>query len=453
MENKYLLLEENRKRWLRLAVLALLAFLVLLLTNLTSIYLLYGIAGVFLAYQIFHKRPVWLLIAGLPFIAFGSIVVLEIMPGWFYEMSITEIAIMLAGIVFFLDKYLSGALSEIKIGKIGWLLAAYLIWGLCSYGLIKDAHFFVGGIKLISFTGLTYVLALNIFQDRAQIKYFLYSWSATAFIISSQVIATVIGLGLTERLLADRSSILVPMGAIALASAGLALMLPVVLAYYFHLDNSNRIKPFIFIIFCLGWLAIFLTLGKGAILSLMAGMLYLFFKLKGRRLAMVLAISTFAVGSFIVLSPYINGLINRTANMMSDHITEFRVTEYQVAWGIFSDHYLTGVGMFQQPIYFRDDFGADFNFLTNNFFMQGALDLGILGLLLIIAIAFYCYRQGRHIINNVSKPNQIIAWGLFAAFLAAFLNGLVEVTFFALPYAIIFWMMAGVLPNLPLRNK
>ena len=44
------------------------------------------------------------------------------------------------------------------------------------------------------------------------------------------------------------------------------------------------------------------------------------------------------------------------------------------------------------------------------------------------------------------KP--IIVFGFIAAITAAFLNGLAEVTFFALEYAIIFWLIIGVFGNM-----
>ena len=53
-----------------------------------------------------------------------------------------------------------------------------------------------------------------------------------------------------------------------------------------------------------------------------------------------------------------------------------------------------------------------------------------------------------------NKNNQDIAlkFGLMAGLIAAFFNGLVEVTFFALPYAIIFWLVLGLFLKQPYKG-
>lgn len=439
----------NISKFWRLLFLGATVFICLILANYNSWYLILGVFFLFFLY-VFAKKYLWiLLVIALPALIIGQIVKFEVMPGWFYESSFTEIIILSIFTVFLADKIINKKIHELKIDVIFFLLLIYFLISLASYPAIENFKFFIGENKVFIFSLISYFLALNLFDSYKKIRYLIYSIALMVFILASQLFFKFYQMGFSSEFFLNRSYIILPIGAIALVAAIIALVLPVILSFYYYIDNKNKVRPFILISFAVGFVSVFLTMGKGAIISLLVGLFYLLTKMKDKIVLYFLLFSFFIFSGILILSPFAVGLANRLTNAFVDKNTQFRIAEYDVSWKIIKDNFIFGVGAGQQPIYFRQEFrDPDFNNYVNNFFLQAQLDFGLIGLVMIViillAIVYKIFRQKR----LLNKQNLLLHYGFVACLIAAFLNGLIEVTFFALNYAIIFWVIVGAFSNL-----
>jgi O-antigen ligase len=241
------------------------------------------------------------------------------------------------------------------------------------------------------------------------------------------------------------------LGPIATSTAVLVMMLPVILGFYFH-KQSEKSAPFILIVFLLGSLAVFLSLGKSAILSLAVALIYLFYKFREKRISMAIFSAVSGSMGLLLFFSFFQGLFYRLSMSFMDVSTKFRLLELGVCFKIINENFWTGVGAGQQMIYYSKYLYPDYNQLVNNFFLQSFIDLGIVGFGLAVAIAVLIIRKA--IINSrlSSKKIKFLYFGFVASFIAVFLNGQVEVTLFAVPYAIAFWLMVGAFANLNKYN-
>lgn len=250
-------------------------------------------------------------------------------------------------------------------------------------------------------------------------------------------------MGFSSEFFFNRSNILLPIAPIATSAAILALLAPLLLAFYFELGIASRWKPIVFLAFFMAFLAVFLTLGKGAILSLFIGLFYIFYSFQGKRLAFVLFLVWFLALAFFGFTPYFTGLLERIQTAFVDTNTEYRLTEYKVGWDLVKAHPWLGSGIGQQIHFFEKILDQEQGNYVNNFFWQALIDLGVVGLFILLLIIKNIYGLIKKAGGLFGKKS-ILASGFIASILTAFFNGLVEVTFFALSYAIIFWMIVGV---------
>ncbi|KKR20264.1 MAG: hypothetical protein UT48_C0019G0008 [Parcubacteria group bacterium GW2011_GWE2_39_37] len=429
-----------------LAILAII-FLVALSLNFVSWMVILGVLLIFVGYILLDKQLWTLLIFSLIVVILGQFINFEIRPGWVYEISLTEVTLILAVAIFLVSAIFKKQFLKIKFDNISFLLFVYLAVSLISFFWISSTRLFINEFKVVVFSLLAYWLSLNLLDNYYKIKKFIYGLAVLVFVLSLQIFWEMFQLGASSKLFMDRSAILIPIGAIALVSAVLSLMLPLLLAFYFSLAKENNCRIFVLISFLTGLIAILLIMAKAAIISLFISLLYLFIKLKHKRLALSLVFSTFIIVSSLVFAPYISGLFERVANVVGDQNTQFRKQEYQIGWKIIRQHAWFGVGVGQQPLHYQKEFGFEYRNLVNNFFMQSTIDLGLVGLIilgLIIKKIIYISKS----FNQKYPANRLIHFGFIASLLAAISNGLFEVTFFALYYAIIFWVMMGAFVNL-----
>lgn len=197
----------------------------------------------------------------------------------------------------------------------------------------------------------------------------------------------------------------------------------------------------------MSFLAVVLTLGKGAIISLFFGLFVLFCAHKQKRIAYVLFFMWFAALLYFGFQPYFAGLFERFKTALVDVNTEFRLKEYQLSWNLIKDHPWTGVGVGQQLYYYKKILNQEQGNFVNNFILQTVIDLGVVGLFLMLFIIKNIIKKVKDV-WRANEKKSILVIGFIAAFAAAFLNGMVEVTIYALPYAIVFWLALGVFGNI-----
>ncbi|OIO07721.1 hypothetical protein AUJ27_01970 [Candidatus Falkowbacteria bacterium CG1_02_37_44] len=446
-------LNEAKQKFIKLLALVVLLFLFLIIFNLASLYTIFAIIFLFISYLLL-RNYIWLfLILALPALAFGQFINIPLTVNWVYEASLTEVLIITATLIFFIDKFINSKIGGIKINSLLFLLFIYFLLSIISFFHIIDFRLYIFGLKLIAFSFLVYFLTLNLIDNKNKIKVFLYSLAATVLILASQLFIKFYQMGWSTKFFFERNFITIPLGPIATAAAILVLILPIILSFYFYLDNANKAKPFLFFIFLIGCLALFLTLGKAAIFSLALGLFYLFIKLKNKRVIFILALMAFMILSFIFFNSFFTGLCERLSNTFIDTNSKFRILEYQTGWKLISDNFWLGVGPGQQLYYFKKMLNFETAQLINNFFLQSWIDLGLTGLALIFFMLIKIIKQVVGLAGKISGNNLYIYYGFIAALLASLVNGLAEVTFFALSYGIIFWAIIGVLHNLDKYEK
>ncbi len=436
----------NKNKFIRLIIIAIPLYLGIFFLNLANFYTISGLIFLSLAY--FFREKIWLLlILAVPAMTLGQFINFEIRPGWIYELSLTELFIFFTAAIFLIDKFINKRLDEIKFNFLSFTLGAYLIISLASFWQIIDFRLYIYGLKIIILGSLGYFLALNLLDSRKRIEYFLYSLATTTAILSLQIFIKFYETGLSSNFFFNRNDIGIAIGPIAIVSAILVMILPILLAFYFY-KQTDAPKPVILIIFITGCLAVFLTLGKAAILSLSLGLFYLFIKMKDKRVAFVLAFSLFTLSGFLFFNSFFEGLFFRLGRVFIDTSSKFRLMEYKACWEIISDNLWSGVGAGQQIIYYAKNLLPDYRQQVNNFILQFLIDLGIIGLIILFSIIIGIYKNIRNIFRKINKKEAIMVFGFTASFICIFFNGLAEVTVFALPYAIIFWLIAGTFANL-----
>jgi len=436
----------NKNKFIRLLILTIPLYLGIFFLSLANFYTILGIFFLSLAY--FFRNKIWLLlILAVPALTLGQFINFEIRPGWIYELSLTELFIFVAAVIFLIDKFINRKLDKIKFDFLSFILSAYLIISIASFWQIIDFRLYIYGLKIIVFGFLGYFLALNLLNSKKRIEYFIYSLVVTVVILSIQVFIKFYQTGLSSSFFFNRNDIGIAIGPIAIVSAILVMLLPILLAFYFYKQTSAP-KPVILFIFITGCLAVFLTLGKAAILSLFLGLFYLFIKIKDKRVAFILAFCLFILSGFLFFNSFFEGLFFRLGRVFIDTSSQFRLLEYKACLEIISDNLWFGVGAGQQIIYYAKNLLPDYRQQVNNFFLQFLIDLGIIGLIILFSIIIGIYKNIKNIFKKVNKKEAIMAFGFTASLVCVFLNGLAEVTIFALPYAIIFWLIAGTFANL-----
>ncbi|KKQ59873.1 MAG: hypothetical protein US81_C0034G0003 [Parcubacteria group bacterium GW2011_GWE2_38_18] len=378
---------------------------------------------IFIGYILFSQKLWIILIIALPMLALGQFLHFEIRPSWIYEISLSEVLLILSAAILLVTAIYNRSFLKIKIDRIFFLLLIYLVIGIISFYSIDNVRLFVSELKVIVFSLLAYWLSINLIDTVPKIKKLVYGLAFLVFVLSMQIFWEILQLGFSSRLFLDRSSVVIPIGAIALVSAVLSLILPLLLAFYFSMPRENKNRVFILISFLLGLIAILLIMAKAAIISLLIALIYLFIKIKQKRLALALVFGAFMVISSLVFAPYMSGLVDRVANVSVDKNTQFRKQEYQIGWKIISQHKWFGVGIGQQPLYYQKEFGFEYRNLVNNFLMQSLIDLGLFGLLVISLIIKKIIFIGKSFNKSFILKNPIY-YGFIASLLAAMVNGL-----------------------------
>lgn len=444
-------LEERKDLLVRLVfVLAPLLFF-LILWDKASWFVVLASLAITLMY-VFLRPHLWLFLAlSLPSLSLGKVVNIPVTANWVYEARLAEIFLGLVAVLYILDILFGKEAKKIKIDSLSVILYAYLVLAVISFRVALDFRFFVFGLKVVVYSFLAYFLTLNLVNTKARIKVFFYFLAATAAILSAQLFYKFYSMGFSSAFFFERSFIEIPIGPIATSAAILTFLAPLVLSFYFSLDGRDKAKPFVFAAFLLSFTAVFLTLGKGAIASLAAALFILFLKLKNKRAAFALFALWFVFVAYFVFTPFLSGLMERIKITLVDTTTDFRIKEFEAGWKLIRDNPIAGVGIGQQLWHFKKLLNLEETNLVNNVFLQAMIDMGIIGLVIVLLLVRNIFKKTRHIVSyakNSLNANAAVIIGFVASLIAAFLNGLVEVTFYALPYAIIFWLAMGVFSNL-----
>lgn len=427
-------------------VLAVLVYFGLLFLNLANYFLLLAIFVLIIAY--IFKDYIWiLLVLAVPSLIFGTFLKFQINPNWIYEASLAEVFIVIGFLILLIDIFWSEKKIKIKYDGILFALSLYLILSIFSITRAIDMRLFIYGIKIIIFFILSYFTALNYINTKTRIKWFFYGLCLSVLAISLEILFKFYQTGLSLDFFFNRNNIYIMMGPIATVTAILVMILPLILAFYFQRAKEKE-GIFILMIFLIGTIAVFLSLGKSAIISLILALVYLFYRFKKKRIAMVISASLVCSFGLLLFGSFFEGLFFRLSRVFVDVSTKFRLLELETVIDIISNHFWLGVGSGQQMIYYSRYLYPDYNQLVNNFFLQSFVDLGVIGFILAIFILFLIVRKFLKLSKKINEEMKPIYFGGIAGLIAVFFNGQVEVTIFALVYGLVFWLILGVFGNL-----
>jgi O-antigen ligase len=422
-------------------------FLVLVFANKANLYTLLAIAMIALIYGFFRDKLFYFFAFSLPALAFGQIVHIPLTPTWVYDATLAEVLLTATVIVFLFDKFVSRSLISIKLDNIALALAVYTGIGILSIFYAGDLELFVAGMKVITYSLAAYFLALNLLDSKRKIDFFYASLAVCVLILSFQIFHTFYSMGFSSKFFFNRSDIQIPLGAIALVSAILAMLLPAILARM-SIENANKAFRLLLVgAFISGVMAVFLMLGKGAIIALMLGLAYFLHTARKYRFIFIVSLLLFACVSFIMFMPYVEGLLERIRNTAVDTNFKFRKEEFRVGWKIIKDHPLIGVGAGQQLRYYQQMIDPNYRNYANNFILQSSIDFGLAGISALLLIMLAIRSKVRIRLKSKSGIT-ILSAGIVASLIVSLANGMIEVTFFALPYAVSFWAVMGLFTNL-----
>lgn len=406
--------------------------------------------ALFLIFYILANQYAWLLMVFAPLgLLLGTIINLEIRPNWIYEISLGEICIIAAFATLILDTLFNIRQKKLLITKTGWFLIIYSLFATASVAYVRDYELYVAGLKVLVLSIMAYVSAVNLLETRYKVKALLLSLSVFSALLALQIVFILFRAGFSPAIFFDRSSITLPFGPLALVAAMLAFLLPLIFSLYFEFNKKSSIAFWALLIFGIGAMAVFVSLGKAAAMSLVIGLLFLFWRFKEQRIIITLSLLFFITVGSLTLTPYVQGFWERLTRFSVDATTTFRVEEYKVARQIITDNPIFGIGVGEQLNQYRRLLHPEYGQLANNYILQAGMDLGIIGmflyLLIIISVLVLIFRLNR-------KRSSSLIWGITAAILAAGINGLFEVTVFAFQYAIIFWLVVGLARHLSLGS-
>lgn len=395
----------------------------------------------------FRHHPWIPLVATLPTFALGTFLAFPIANGTVVNMYLGEAFLALAVSVLVFQFLFGVRKWEWKrIDSVIVLLFLYLLIGVSLYSFITAPKWYVLELKTVALSLLAYVVARFVITTSSAVRWFTVACATLLLMLSAEVFWYIAGHGITTELIYDRNFVALPAGAAAFVSALLAFLLPIVFSRAQESDNGLE-RILYFVSSGIGLFALFLFMSKAAIASFFLGA-FLYFrrtrKTSSRSAVWFIGAVALAV---VLLFPYVAKFADRVTSAVLDVSSQYRLEEYKLVWMAAKDSLLFGLGPGQHIVFYQKFVYPDFVNLLNNYFLQAFADLGIFGVVITSGLCISVYwivRRTRSVTGA-----ELLASGIVAACAVAAVNGLAEVTFFGIPYAVIFWISVGMLANFP----
>lgn len=414
--------------------------------NLQEIWNIIKIISVFVgvtAYFFIYKKYLWLALAIVPVsIIAGQIYTLKIKE-FSYEISLAEIIIILCVLFFFLDKFIKRDL-KFKFSSTGFYFLLYILLMALSLLWVEYIPKAIIAIRVFLFHFAVFFIVINSIKGQKNIKKALWAVPFTGLLVGLQLLWKVYELG-GFIAVPERTTIITRVGSWVFISAVLIITVP--LSYTLAFLNKELWKKIllwgssVFSAAC----SIF-TLGKGEILSLFVGIIYLVRKLKQRRITTILTLVIIILLIIIPLTSFSTKFIERIKNFPQDPNVQFRIDEFKTGIILFINHPFLGVGAGNLKMFYKKELRYQIETESSNFILQILAEQGIAGFIIFILITKSIRHLFKKVGNRIKSPQEyFLLSGFKAMILIAFLNGMVEVTFVGLNYGILFWYMIGLL--------
>lgn len=399
-------------------------------------------------YLIF-RRHVWIpVIASIPALALGDVITIALSKDSAYTFSLGELLLYLSfgiwclNFLFLRDRFP----RKIRFGLPFAFLSAYILVALPFVVSVANTHWYFGQLRIIAISLIAYFIARNTIDTSRKIRWLYGSLGLFILLLAAQAFWYIATHGLSGDLLYDRNRVLLPVGAAAFASALLSFLIPIV-GLFGRYTSDYRERTVIFALTLAGFVALFLLMSKAAIGAFCIGLLFAVSKLRRDRLKTLMTVGVVTVVLTLVFLPFASSFITRIVSATQDMSNQYRLEEYRMIWFAARDTVLFGLGPGQHIVFYQRFLYPDFTNLLNNYFLQAFADLGLVGFALISGLAYSIVRLARKALRMTGK-RALLGVGIASAFLIASINGLAEVTFFGLPYALTFWTVVGATENM-----
>lgn len=398
-----------------------------------------------------------LLFLAAPTMIFGQVVNINV-QNFNYEISITELLIVITAGLFVLDKIFRKDL-KIYFPATIILFSLYLFLAMISVLWADDVSRTMVALRVGLYHALVLILAANVIQTKKDLKYLFYFFFAIAVLVSLQLVYDINKMsGFFTKFIPDRTSIITPVGPWVTVSAIIILSLPIIYSFGLLIAKKNKALPnFVLAGTVFAAITSLLTLGKSELIALLVGAVFFhrrYFnylkqgeaganisKKTGRAATVLVSV---LVISGIVLMPFAIGFANRFKNIFSDDTTGFRKQEYQLTFQAVKENFFTGVGAGNLKVYFRNKGLCQCYTEASSYINQFFGEFGIVGFLLLISGGYSIFRAAR-MLKGISTQDKIILLSFQTSLIIFLVNGLFETTIFGLNYGIVFWMLIGTL--------
>jgi len=454
-----------------LALLIALVFLVMLQDwRVGSFIVLGALTGLIMLWFLYKKWPWILVFIILPAIIVGPIATLTVRD-YSYEISLAEILILAAMLIFIFDK-LGQTKLDIKLPRVLWALAGFIGLAIMSVLWADNFSRALIAIRVLVYHWLVLFLVINIIKTKKDWKRALWALPITAFLVALQLFYKVLELGGWSTIfIPDRTQLITPVGSWVFISAIIVLCLP--LSWALLLSRSQKLRglalykddfftsgwvvkpaktpakkwlqyPGLFLMIIFSALASFFTLGKGELLSLAAGLVYFFKKQRAKRWLTGVVAAAIVVLFLIFFSQYGSQFWQRISGTFSDHNTRFRIKEFKTGISVFAHQPFFGVGIGNLKLVYRAQLPWFVETESNNIIIQVLAELGVIGGLVLyflvreIALIFWSLKV------VIAKRDKILLLGFASTMVVAITNSMVEVTFVGLNYGLVFWYIIGL---------
>lgn len=417
----------------------------------------FGLGAVGIAFLVaillYQKNPALLLLIILPAMIFGQIYSLKIRD-WFYEISLSEILIILLTIFVLVDQVISQKGKRIKFPLLVVFFLFYIGLACVSVGWGQSISRAIIAIRILGFHLLTLILSLNLIRTRKDFELALAALPLTGFLVSTQLIYHVYQMGgfLNAQPLA-REAIITPVGKWVYVAAVIILTIPT--TYALLLKSTNKwLRGLLALVIIFGLVATTLTLGKGEILAILIGLAYFLTKQKSQRRVGLIILALFLIIALIPLATYGQKFAERLLNTFQDPNTNFRLAELKVALGLFLQKPILGLGIGNLKLEYKNLLPWSVESESNNLILQIGLELGLLGLGIVFLIGLQIAKIFKRMrANIIREEDHFLYLGFATTLLVVILNAMVEVTLIGLHYGIVFWYITGLIIAYPYIQK
>lgn len=212
------------------------------------------------------------------------------------------------------------------------------------------------------------------------------------------------------------------------------LLLPLPLAYFWQ-DFTQRKRSWVLWFIITGWMGIILLLTKsrGGYLAIIIGVLFVFWLMRRRWLAVGLAGVTAVIAILLLTTFNTSTLVPESASGITDPSTmDFRLEVWRIALWMMSDFSFTGAGMgaFNDVGMRLYPFAENHNPGAHNVFLQVGVDLGIPGLIIYIAwlilALFMAWQTMKWAEKLADRELRTMMVGVFAGLIGYSAHGLID---------------------------